>query len=54
VPGGAPVEVTGFGYDLATNTATFTQRTPIPHGNYQAVLTAGSVQDSAGNPLAAD
>jgi hypothetical protein len=45
-------------YDRATHTATFTfpgyPGGRVPDGNYRAVLTAGSIADEAGNPLAAD
>jgi hypothetical protein len=54
VPGGAPISVTNFAYDTATNTATFDLLTPLPDGNYSTRLPADSVSDPAGHPLAGD
>src|SRR5205085_361103 len=45
-------------YDSGSNTASFTfpgyASGILPDGNYHATLPAGSVTDSAGNPLATD
>jgi hypothetical protein len=54
VPGGAPVSVTHYTYDTATNTATFELPTPLADGNYRATLPANAVSDLASHPLAAD
>jgi hypothetical protein len=54
VLGGAPVSVTNYTYDSATNTATFELPTPLADGNYRATLPATSVTDTAGHPLPAD
>jgi hypothetical protein len=53
---GGPVTVTpsSFGYDPATNTATFTFSGALPQGNYRATLRAAGVSDFAGNAVAAD
>lgn len=49
-----PIAVTGFGYDLATNSATFNVPAGLADGDYTATLVAGSVQDAAGNVLTDD
>ena len=53
LPGDAPFAATGVSYDGATRTAIFTLAAgPLPDGNYQATLAAGSVLDMQGNGLA--
>jgi hypothetical protein len=49
-----PVSPTGYSFDAATNTATFTLADPLPDGNYLATLDATQVHDLSGNALAAN
>jgi hypothetical protein len=41
-------------FNAANNSVTFYLLNLLPDGNYRATMSAGSVQDSAGNALAAD
>jgi hypothetical protein len=50
VPGGAAFAPSGYAYDPATNTATFTFA-DLPNGNYRATLAAAGVSDAAGATL---
>jgi hypothetical protein len=45
---------TGYSYDTATNTATFTFAGQMPKGAYQAYLFSTAVSDAAGNELDGD
>lgn len=45
---------TGFTYDAATKTATFTFSSPANDSNYRATLAAGNVRDNANNAMATD
>jgi predicted outer membrane repeat protein len=42
------------GGDVLSRTATWSFSSPLPDGNYRALLKQGSIEDRAGNPLAAD
>jgi hypothetical protein len=51
---GQVIVATAASYDAATNRATFTFGNALPDGNYQAVISAGSLTHSEGVELAAD
>jgi hypothetical protein len=49
---GTPVSPASYGFDSATNTATFSFAGTLPDGNYRATLDPSQVHDLAGNSLA--
>jgi len=51
---GVAIVPSGFTYDAANNTATFTFATPFPDAAYRAVLPAAAVSDTSGRHPAAD
>ena len=48
---GSAVSATSFNYDPATKTLSFTLPKNLADGNYRATISAGSLNDTAGNSL---